>query len=321
MIRPGVRGVDLGANQLSYAAGSSSLTPDGFRILGESDRRRLGQLVGTFPALSGWLNEDSLIISAYPASLGLQGLAPFVDTYLHPPTFIRSMRLAALDFRPVVMAAQPLVGAEMILRTITAGLEMPKAILWAVGGYYLPGSLESFIADELAQCGCRLEVLHCYGVAEIGHTCFAAMNRFESGEPRYQLVADDVFSTIQRESGCLELRRGDRTLVTEDLAEVVNGDWKIRNGKGRMCPDVMRDLESWSATDWQRRTGYLHADKTRVIYQLRESAGASTSTVEMRYYRFLERFGGSLQCKPKWHRKELTRRVNPNCSSQRAALA
>ncbi|MCM2374127.1 hypothetical protein [Aporhodopirellula aestuarii] len=321
MIRVGGSHFDLGANQLSYAAGSSSLTPDGFRILGESDRQRLQQLTGAFPSLLGWLNPDSLIISAYPASLGLQGMAPFVDTYLHPPTFIRAMRLAALDMRPVVMAAQPLLGAEMILQTIAAGLEMPKAVLWAVGGYYLPHSLESFIAEELAECGCDLEVLHCYGVAEIGHTCFAAMNRFESGEPRYQLIADDVFTSIERGSGRLQLRREDRVLTTEDLAEVVDGDWKIRNGSERMCPEVFRDLESWSPSAWRRRTGYLHADARRTVYQLRESVDPNASTQEIRYHRFWEQFGGSVQCKPQWHRDPIKRFSFANHQEKQSASA
>ncbi|EMI55910.1 hypothetical protein [Rhodopirellula sallentina] len=321
MIRPTTIRFELGTCELSYAAGSTSLSPEGFRVLGQSDGQRMTQLVRTFPELANWFHERSLIVSAYPAALGLQGVAPFVDTYLHPPTFIRAMRLAALDFRPVVMAGQPLVGAEMLLQTIEAGLEIPDEILWAVGGYYMPRSLETFISDELAKCGSRLEVLHCYGVAEIGHTCFAAMSRFDSGEPRYQLVADDVFSSVHRENGCLELRRGDRNVVTEDLAEVVGGEWKIRSGPRRMCPAVLRDLESWSSEDWRRRTGYLHAEQSEVTYQLRRSAGTQHDAGELPYYRFLEAYGGAMQSKPKWHRQVTMPRTTSNPSQPSVAVA
>ncbi|WP_063870205.1 hypothetical protein [Novipirellula maiorica] len=295
--------MNLGANQLSYAAGSSSLEPYGFRILGQSDNHRLAQLLAAFPKLSTMLHPESLIVSAYPAALGLAGFAPFVDTYLHPPTFIRAMRLAALEKRTVVMAAQPLAGVDLLLRTLRNQLEVPKHILWAAGGYYFPLSLERFISEQLRQHGCHIEYLHCYGVAEIGHTCFAAMQRFESGHPRFHKVATEVAASVVGTNCHLALQHENgRGIVTEDYADQIDGEWLIQSGHARMCPKVRDELESWSSHDWNRRTGYLAADATRTNYQLREWIEPEPGKTELSYFRFWEQHAGSMQCKPKWNR-------------------
>ncbi len=322
---------ELGANQLSYAAGSTSLEPYGFRVLGQSDSQRLSQLLESFPQLASWLRPDSLIISAYPAALGLNGFAPLVDTYLHPPTFIRAMRLAALENRTVVMAAQPLAGADLLLRTLRQQKEIPKRLLWAAGGYYFPLSLECFIRDSLAQVGCEIEYLHCYGVAEIGHTCFAAMDRFESAHPRYRKVAAEVTASVLGTSCQLALRHDNgREIVTEDFADEINGDWLIQSGHGRMSPQVRDQLESWSSQDWSRRTGYLAEAESVIVCQLREwidnndsiSSEMTSSKMtnrdtakEQRYFRFWEQHGGSMQCKPKWNQALRRTTMPPSESS------
>lgn len=308
--------MNLGANQLSYAAGSSSLEPYGFRILGQSDNQRLPQLLASFPKISTMLHPEALIVSAYPAALGLAGFAPLVDTYLHPPTFIRAMRLAALEKRTVVMAAQPLAGVDLLLRMLRNQTEVPERILWAAGGYYFPLSLERFISDQLQQHGCQIEYLHCYGVAEIGHTCFAAMERFESGHPRFHKVATEVVASVVGTNCHLALHHENgRGIVTEDYADQIDGEWLIQSGHGRMCPQVRDELESWSSEDWNRRTGYLAADATAVNYQLREWIESEEAKNERRYFRFWEQHAGSMQCKPKWNRTvdtNVTPRNKPN---------
>ncbi|TWU26903.1 hypothetical protein Pla52o_07590 [Novipirellula galeiformis] len=304
MIKPNSPGrTELGQHQLSYAAGSTSLEPYGFRILGQSDNNRLDHLLSSFPELSRLLHREALIISAYPAALGLAGFAPLVDTYLHPPTFIRAMRLAAIEDRSVVFAAQPLAGVDLLLRAIHQQMELPQRMLWAAGGYYFPRSLEVFITDCLAQQGCQIEYLHCYGVAEIGHTCFAAMERFDSGHPRFRKVAPEVTASVIGGNSQLALQRSDgRSIVTEDYADEINGEWLIQSGHGRMCPEVREQLESWSHQDWMRRTGYLAAQAKNTRYQLREWVECCGDERELRYFRFWEQHGGSLQCKPKWNR-------------------
>ena len=296
--------LNLGVQQLSYAAGSTSLEPDGYRLIGASDGQRLAQLVTVFPSLSSMISPESLIVSAYPAALGLQGFAPLVDTYLHPPTFVRSMRLAARQVRPIVFAAQPLVGADFLVRALRSGYEMPHELLWATGGYYFPQSLERFIAEQLGSIGCRFKVLHCYGVAEIGHTCFAAMKRFKSGLPKYQKIVDHVTVSVS-DSGHMTLTTSQREVVTEDHAQRVDECWSIRNGSSRLSNAVLDELESWTTEHWLRRTGYLHSSANKSVFQLREWVDSPTSQNECRYHRFWETHGGSLQSKPVWSQSTL----------------
>ena len=292
---------ELGTSQLSYAAGSTSLDPDGYRLIGETDDQRLTQLKAVFPHLDRILSAESLFVSAYPAALGLQGVAPFVDTYLHPPTFIRAIRLAARDSRTVFLAAQPLIGADLLMRVLRHGFELPREVLWANGGYYFPRSLEYCVREQLRSVGCHLEVLHCYGAAEIGHTCFAAIDRFESGFPRYRKIADHVEMAVSK-SGRMVLKSSERQVITEDCVENVGDHLLIRNGSARLCAEVLSELESWKSAQWSRRTGYLRASATGSIFQLREWVETQQSTDELRYHEFWQKFGGSPQSKPQWNR-------------------
>jgi hypothetical protein len=289
----------LGSNQISFAAGSTSLDPYGYRILDVEDGNRLSELTTAFPSLIEYLNAESLVISAYPAALGIHGFAPFVDTYLHPPTFIRAMRLASLEQRRVVLASQPLTGAELLLRMLDSGFELPAKMLWAVGGYFLPKSLEKFMRERLAIQGCRITVLQCYGIAEIGHTCFAALDRDASGSPKYRLVAGDVGIRTVPETEELILHREGREVNTQDRIFRMEDFWKIENDPKRLSAKVREELESWTENEWQRRTGYLRSEKGNLSVQLRESAEQLEAN-EVAYFRFWERFGGSPQTKPLW---------------------
>jgi hypothetical protein len=299
---------DLATHQLSYAAGSTSVDPQGYRLIGQRDGQRLPQLKSVFPSLADLIDPNSLIINAYPAALGLQGFAPLVDTYLHPPTLIRSLRLAARQSRAVVFAAQPLVGADLLLKAIDAGFELPTKMLWATGGYFFPQSLEKFISERLSDFGCETHFLHCYGVAEIGHTCFAATNRFSSGLPMYRKIVPDV-EAYAGVNGFMTLSIEGRSIVTSDYIEPREGHWSIWNGASRLCPSVSSLLESWTSDSWSRRTGYLRSTKEGYAFQLRENVGSKNSDQEYRYHEFWDRFGGSVQSKPIWstHKTRLVR--------------
>ena len=290
--------LELGTSQLSYAAGSTSLDPLGFRILGPSDPSRFGQLIKEFSELSDWISSESLVINAYPAPLGLAGFAPLVDTYMHPPTFIRSMRLAAIQQRTVFLAAQPLAGADFLLRMLDAELEIPSRILWASGGYYFPKSLQRFITDQLAEHQCELRVLHCYGAAEVGHTCFAAVDRFDSGHPRYRHVATHIDANVNFVTGTLVLSITDRSIDTGDAAECVDSDWTIQNAPSRLSRNMHQELESWDADQWKNRTGYAGWCDQRRQWQQRQSVRPQQN--ELSFFRFWETHGGSFQTKPQW---------------------
>ena len=296
----GPRQMDLGTSQLSYAAGSTSLDPLGFRLLDDSEPSRFGQLLETFPTLADWLSSESLIINAYPAALGIGGFAPMVDTYLHPPTFIRAMRLAAIDQRDVVLAAQPLVGADFLLKMADAGYEIPRQVVWASGGYYFPESLQHFMENHLAGHDCQLRVLHCYGAAEVGHTCFAAVERFESGHPRYRHVAKHIDANVAFNDETLVLSTNNRSINTGDYATCDTQDWNIQNSPSRLGADVREEIESWGPEQWQRRTGYSGTRGALRQWQRRNASPQEGDPSELSFHQFWEQHGGSFQTKPDW---------------------
>jgi hypothetical protein len=286
--------------QLSFAAGSSSLDPYGYRTLGPESGARIAQLAQVFPSLRRFLNSSALIINAYPAALGLGGLAPLVDTYLHPPTFIRSMRLATNELRPVIMVAQPLAGADLLVRLCEYEGELPRQMLWAAGGYFFPASLERFAIDLLRERGCRLTILHAYGVAEIGHSCFAAIERFPTGLPKFLKVATEINRIPASGSSALILENNGRCIDTGDRAQLVDGHWRIESGAGRMDPSVRETLETWTGDQWRRRTGYLNATTAGITIQVRENASQIGSPSEIGFHKFWHLHGGSMATKPRW---------------------
>lgn len=297
------------ATYYSYAAGSRSLDPAGFREIGGDAGNRLHQLQRVFPTLREILHLQTLVISAYPATLGLTSCGPSIDTYLHPPTFIRAMRLAHQQARCVLMASQPLLGADLWLQYCQSNYPLPPRVLWATGGYPLPQSLERFVRELLESRGCRLQILHAYGVAEIGHTLFAAIQRRGDGSPIYQLVADATEATIQS-NGRLRLsiaKVGNcsaRSVQTEDYATLDSDGYRLTSGPGRFDPDVGQILESWGSEQWQTRTGYLATNANGRYFQQRslvaDCSNMSCHSFDVEYFEFWRRFGGSWSTKPRW---------------------
>ncbi len=265
------------------------------------DSQKFAAIRREFPRAGELLQPHSVCISAYPAALGIRGFDAFIDSYLHPPTVIRGFRLAMLHQRPVVFASQPLAGADLLLQVMRANQQMPRRLLWAVGGYYLPMSLERFLRTELNRFGCQLDILHCYGVAEIGHTCFAAYERTVSGHPIYRQVDASVEASQDHSTGRLRLCRAGRCLLTEDNVEGHAGSWLIRSGASRLHPAIFRRLESWSDAQWSRRTGYLASRDQHLKLQLRDGVQPHTHH-EIRLHRFWEQYGGSWLTKPQWNR-------------------
>ena len=135
---------------LSYPAGSTSWEPYRFRVVGVQSADWVGHLLTCFPVVAEFFGSQSLVLSAYPATLGLSGFSPSVDSYLHPPTFFSALQLAAMENRNLLLAAQPLIGADLLYRATREGFPLPKRILWGIGGYYTPVSLEKFIRSPEA---------------------------------------------------------------------------------------------------------------------------------------------------------------------------
>lgn len=287
--------------QISFSAGSESLDSNKFRIIEEQASDRLEGIVKLFPELKQFLGDSSLIVSAYPAALGLKGYAPLVDTYLHLPHLIRAFRLAAQENRNVFFVAQPLAGAELLFQCAKNGQCLPQRMLFASGGYYFPSSLERFLKQFALDRGCRIEFLYSYGAAEIGHTCFAATSRGNDNTPDYRQIAKQLEIEVDEHSGemCLGNRNGKR-VRTGDFASVEHGIWKIKPGDSRISSSVLNELERWTDSDWTRKTGYLNKSDNGLEYQLRRDNRVSAKNNEIEYYEFTRTYGCSLLDKPRW---------------------
>ncbi len=287
--------------RLSFAAGSRSRDPHGYRIAEDFSLERFDQLKRTLPAFQELADNHPIIINAYPAELGLANLGTYVDTYLHAITFVRACRLAALQHRPVVFIAQPVLGVEFLLFLLEEGYEMPEQIAWISGGYYFPQSLESFARTVMKEAGSSLSVIHSYGVAEIGHTCFVALRRFDDGQPMYQLVADNI-DVILNESGELSLGKGEVLIATGETAKFTDGYWKISNSPIRLCDYVKTTLEGLTSAQWLRLTGRTNWRENELVFQLRRSQKVDQKRKggEHSYFEFWDHFGGGPTYKPCW---------------------
>jgi hypothetical protein len=279
---------------LSYSAGTAQLDPDAYRVV-RAGEDRLASLARTFPelvpALSG---RPLLIISCYPATLGTFANATFVDTYLKWETFARAMLLAERECATPIVLAQPLYLLHAFLRYAQRELPWPSRTLACTGGYACPWSLERTLLATAERCGALARVLHCYGAAEVDAACLGGIERTPAGEVIYKNLSAHVVPAIR--DGRLFLDDFD----TGDHAELTSdGAYLVRNAQSRLGGETLRDLESWSADDWQRRTGYLVRDRTQRIYQLREGL-AGRGDAELDYHAFQARFRGSWLDKPDW---------------------
>lgn len=285
---------------LSYPAGSTSWEPYRFRVVGVQSADWVGHLLTCFPVVAEFFGSQSLVLSAYPATLGLSGFSPSVDSYLHPPTFFSALQLAAMENRNLLLAAQPLIGADLLYRATREGFPLPKRILWGIGGYYTPVSLEKFIRSRLGERGVEIRFLYSYGMAEIGHSLLCATERFPTGEPVFRLVSDEIQLEFDGSSQLVIVNQNGKTFSTGDLAEQRGDAWLIRSSSCRLDPRVQDNLEAWGDREWTRRTGYLHASDVALHFQLRENVRTPEGD-ELCYHLFWHHFGGSVTMKPKWN--------------------
>lgn len=322
---------------LSYSAGSASRDPHGYREIDEQgSAEKLSRIMTRFPDLAKLLGDfqNVLLINAYPATLGGLGQLPLVDTYLHPPTFVRATTLAALEKRTVLCAAQPLMGAEMLLRASQQSDEFPEHLIWSTGGYPLPQSLERAVRSWLIHRGCDLTVLHCYGIAELDHTLMAAMHRDQEGRLIFHAVQPNLQIDISHQ-GCHvdSLGLNSRRMRCEDQIDLVGETYRIGGDARRFPFDKMARLETWTIDDWTQLTGHVgwtkrgeqlqrraHCDSStppakstalkdtdfpsvlplRHPTERNESSGAAQNARRIAFHTFAGRFGMSWQQKPNW---------------------
>jgi len=238
-----------------------------------------------------------MVINTYPASLGIIDDAVLVDTYGRIESFVRAVELARQCQYSIVVAGQALTLLDLVIRSrsrLTAGIE---EIIAVIGGYECPQSLELALVESLREISSKVAVIHSYGVAEIDHTCFLGM-RDMAGVVRYRLVNPHV--EAQERDGMLFLRRvGADYLNTGDVVCRVGESWVIAGSAERLAPHVRSELETWTAAEWKRRTGYVFATTEGLRFQCRRGEAPSTSN-EMAFGAFVDVYGDVWNEKPRW---------------------
>lgn len=292
-------------HEITFSAGSEVPDPSKCRVVEPNVKHRFQQIGEAFLEVGEILANWPVLVQAYPASLGLRGAkVTLVDTYLRDVTVRSAIAWAASKKRDVVFVSQPLAGAELLLPALEGTL--PKRILWAAGGYDMPASLERVIVTRCRERGCEVSFLYSYGVAEVGHSCFAATQRDCNGLPSYRKIADEVEAVLTNVNsagiGELGLKgpQNDTVVDTGDFAIAGRNHWTILANPRRLADPVRDLLEAWTESQWRRRTGYLYASRGHVLYQLRRNYRGPVETCEVPFHRYWERFDGSLLSKPNW---------------------
>ncbi len=298
---------------LSYSAGSTQTGPDGFRKLRPatgsprkpSRGRMLDVAASRWPELLEFLGDDSILfINAYPASVGTFDFGITVDTYLSPRVLTRALQLGRVAGHPTILLGQPLFVADALLRHVAAGHSLPETLMIWVGGYTMPRALERMLETSIAPHVDELLIIQYFGAAEVDAGCLVARDRNADGELIY-LPRDDVRVEVDGERLLLTLLAPDGTPIIErfatgDLARSCRDGWTIRNPK-RLHPRVEAALESWSESDWRRRTGYVRRDGDTIWIQLREGESPRIDEpTELGFFEFASRFSFSWLDKPTW---------------------
>jgi hypothetical protein len=301
LMGPGMVSLNPG-DVLSYSAGSTQTGPEGFRKL----RNRSGLLEASmrrWPELGEAIaGRTVMFINAYPAAVGVSCTGITVDTYLSPRVMTRALQLGALAGKPVIVCAQPLFLADVLLAHTAAGHPLPDTLLFLVGGYSMPRSLERMLAGLLSPRVRTWHFLQGYGVAEVDAGCMVGRERDEQGRLIYH-PRDDVEPEFHGEELLLTLRGPEGELLVErwrtgDCAERVGGGYAIWNHQ-RLHPTIHAALEAWTDADWRRRTGYVRREGGAIAIQLRQGQ-AARDELELDYWDFGRRHGASWLDKPYW---------------------
>ncbi|PKL75125.1 MAG: hypothetical protein CVV27_17005, partial [Candidatus Melainabacteria bacterium HGW-Melainabacteria-1] len=244
-----------------------------------------------------------IVINAYPAHIGTFEFGIFVDTYLSSKIALRALQLAAQQERTALLLGQPLFVAEILYRAIESQCPLPRSIVVAAGGYFMPASLQRALTDALRSRNINLLFVHCYGIAEVDAACLVGLDRTDAGDILFFERGPDIIVTL--EDGRLLLTR--KNLMGADIvSKVSTGDqsiayqdaYLIQPASNRLAKAVRESLESWDMATWERRTGYMYFGR-RPYYQLREGCSPQ-SEEELTHFSFAEKFGFSWLNKPDW---------------------
>lgn len=285
---------------ISYSAGSSGLDPHKYRLIDRSvDRMR--DILEVFPSLGPVVSENiPVIIGCYPAALGSFQQGAFVETYLRPNNFIRAMALAAITKSPAIVIAQPLNALRLLLAHQDSGCKLPSTIVFALGGYWCPATLQSAVTNVCRKAGSHAIVMHAYGSAEADFACLVGIDRREDGDILYRRVSKQ-FSVLESEGRLTFVRTDGVRILTDDRLSATGEHYIILNSERRIAPEVRTALTNFSSDDWSRRTGYLSAND-EIHFQLREGYVAARDG-EVEHFEFRRKFGMDWLDKPDWGKR------------------
>ncbi len=288
---------------ISYSSGTTSADYDSYRTI----KSNFDPFVSFIKKQVDWWNKPQktpILVNAYPATIINSKDTILVDSYLNQKTASRALAMAAAKERPAILVAQSLFAADIIHYHLQTGQNFPQHMVLITGGYYMPFSLEKFIRNCINRADRKINVFHCYGLAEVEMGCLVADSRDEYGNPRYY-ERDNLIET-KVENGTLRIslknQPGDYVVKeynTRDKAQIID-DHIILNRYDRICYEVLTILESWDWKEWSRRTGYMKKiGHLNYVFQVR-SHGVSEYTGELPYYQFSDLTGNTFLSKPDW---------------------
>ncbi len=290
---------------LSFSSGFQQRGPHGFRVLRNEKGGLLNLLKTRWPQLlEPFEGRTPMVINAYPACIGRFEFAVVVDSYLSGSIVSRALMLAELEKLPVMLVGQPLFVADAIFRHLDRGLVLPDTILIGVGGYALPRSLEAAMLGALREKCRNVHVFQGYGVAEVDAGVLVGVDRNDKGEVIWHRRDDGVEVAIDAQNKLfLSLRAADGSYVMERFPTGDNARWEgqgivMWNEEARLNPAVLRLLDSWSADDWRRRTGYVNVGAATRI-QLRRRVDKKVPQ-ELEHWDYAKQYGFSWLWKPNW---------------------
>ncbi len=294
---------------LSYSAGSTQTTPDGYRIAHRDGSGRGVDLVAAlrarWPDLKSLGRTPLLFINAYPAYVGDFKQGVQIDTYLRPRTADRALALAAQEELTAVLLVQPLFAGELLLSERAQPHPLPGSLVLWVGGYTLPASLQRSLTKAAKQRGCALDIIQFYGAAEVDAGCLIGRHVDDNGRVIYVPRGEDI--RIELRDNVIFLQRQDGSgawsapFDTGDQARYHAGGLVLIPNPDRIAPDVWSELEGWTFQQWRRRTGYLEVTTEGLRWQLREGYAAAEPR-ELSFHEFCHRTGMSWLTKPRWGR-------------------
>ena len=287
---------------VSYSAGTTRLTGDGFRIVERQGEVRSTALLATigrlWPELVGQIFASTpMVIQAYPATVADFSFAVCVDTYLSERVGMRTLRLAADREMPAIIVTQPCFAGHLVAEHLDHGFAWPSTVVFAAGGYPFPASLEHWITAELATRGATAHFVHLYGVAEVEGGCLIGRERDDSGRVVLHR-RDDISAEVRDDELWIGLNgRADHN--TGDRFESV-GDGFVSAPSERFGARTLAALEDWGSPEWRRRTGYVLWDGSTLIAQQRQSVTTGPDAGELPFHTFCARTGMQWLRKPEW---------------------